>query len=105
MKKNIFALLIAVSFSSFAGDMYLNCGKGTIDSMEEFVASSILRDGYGYVSFSEGVTEYSVFYENNIYLFHKTDRDVGRYITFKSYGRGPFKESDLVDGFSCHIND
>lgn len=90
--------------TAFAGDIYLNCGEGTIDTMEEFVTSSIIQDSRGKTTFNSMDREYTVVYDNQRYEIFISNLSQDGFIRINSLGKGPFMESPVFDGYSCHLN-
>lgn len=104
--KKLFASILLLSISSaFAGDMYMNCGEGTLETMDEFKSSSLLFEDRAYGTFSDGLNSYTVTYDNGLYTFLKTSTFFGGFTKVESVAKSEFQESKLVDGFSCFISD
>lgn len=105
MKLQLALSLLLIASSAVAGDLSMYCGKGTVDQMDEFVDSGLVRDESAYARFDDGVISYSVIYSDGEYTFIKSNRNIGGVEFFQSSASGDFSQSELVDGFSCHIND
>lgn len=105
--KNLIILVFffVVSVTVFAGDLYINCGIGTVETMEEFTSSDLLENGEGYSTFINGTESYTIFYSKNVYTFYKSNINTGEFETGQLSAKGPFRESELFNGHSCHIND
>lgn len=104
MKKLFIITSILFSFSSFGREMYVYCGKGPMETMDSFIATGILNKGEAHLIFSVGKLSYSVIFENNKYAVRSTDGNIDKYKTVDLKAAGEYKESELFDGISCHVN-
>lgn len=103
MKK--FLLLALMSSAAFAGDMSMYCGVGTVETMDEFVASGLYKDDKAYASFKLGTIAYTVTVDSGSYQFLKSDTNTGGFELIESAASGDLMSSDLIDGISCFIWD
>lgn len=104
MGKFLVVITFLGAMSSFAGDLYLNCGEGKTEDMEEFLASSIVDERKSHVIFSKNNMNYSVVFNNDEYEITKSDQNVGGYTKNTYFGFGWSRQTPLFDGFSCHIS-
>ncbi len=107
MKKLILSIMTLLSLSSYGGDMSMYCGQGYIEEMDEFVASALVSgyEGKALASFSKGLMDYTVIYDNGQYTFYSSNQNQFGFEVKSMQASGPFYQSSLVDGFSCHLND
>ena len=107
MKSLILIIAFLTSFASFAGDMSVYCGKGTVEEMEEFTASQYIAgyDDISKLAFSTDDKSFHVTYADQIYTFFVYSKNSSGYKEYSSAATGPFYESELIEGYSCHIND
>jgi len=107
MKKVILSFLAILAVNSYAGDMSMYCGQGFIEEMDEFVASGLISgyEGKAIANFSKGLMDYTVIYDNGQYTFYISNQNQFGFEVKSMNASGPFYQSDLVDGFSCHLND
>ena len=87
--------------------MSMYCGQGYIEEMDEFVASSLISgyEGRAITHFSKELNEYTVVYDNGRYSFYISNQNDYGFEVKSMKASGPFYQSRLVDGFSCHLND
>lgn len=107
MKKILLTILALFSLNSFAGDMSVYCGQGTIEDMDEFVASALISDSQGkaIVNFTTNETDFTVIYNNGVYTFYLSNPNQYGFISKTMIASGPFHQSSVVNGYSCHLND
>ena len=100
-----FTLIALLVGQAFAGEIYLNCGKGNIDNMEEFISSSLVTKNKAMTTFQTQSIIYTVIFESNKFEILRSDSSLGGFTRIKANALGLFRESPLFDGFSCHLND
>lgn len=105
MKKSILVMALFASMTSFAGDLYMNCGKGTVETMEEFTSSVLVSNQKAHGQFSDGLDQYTVVFDNGAYTVTKSNVNEGGFTKTTSTANNDLQESELFDGFSCYIND
>lgn len=107
MKKLILLFITFLTMNSYAGDMSMYCGQGFIEEMDEFVASGLISgyEGKAIANFSKGLMDYTVIYDHGQYTFYISNQNQFGFDVKSMKASGPFYQSDLVDGFSCHLND
>src|SRR5690606_8080484 len=96
-----FLLLALMGSAAFAGDMSMYCGFGTVETMDEFVASGLYKNDKAYANFQVGSIAYTATYDSGEYSFLKSDTNSGGFELIKSQANGDFKSSELFDGISC----
>ena len=101
----IFSLLTLSN--TYAGDRYLNCGFGSVETMDEFISSDIINGDRALSTFTIRDNDYIITLDRKNYTVYISNHSLGGFSKVQIIPQGPRQEAYIPTslGVTCFVQD